>query len=177
MNNPDQEKWDNRYQQSDAEPNAASALKENLHLLPKNGRALDLACGLGGNAILLSLNGLAVEAWDISPVAIEKLNAIHPEIKTEAIDITPDSLPENSFDVIVVSYYLDRELAPAIINALKPNGLLFYETFNQNQLGRGPSNPDYRLKNKELLKLYKALKIIYYREEPDEDVAMLVARK
>ena len=179
MGNPDQEKWDRRYRDSDIQPKACSVLRDNLHLLPKTGKALDLACGLGGNALLLARQGLETEAWDISPVAIAKLNQTINDLPltTKLIDIKADSLPAETFDVIVISYYLDRELAPAIIDALKPGGLLFYQTFNQNQLGRGPNNPAYRLKEKELPNLYAALKTVYYHEPPEHDETQLIAQK
>lgn len=45
-----QAKWDGIYTQREGEVTAASVLLENQHLLPSKGRALDLACGLGGNA-------------------------------------------------------------------------------------------------------------------------------
>ena len=53
---------------------ACDALRENIHLLPQiSGNALDLACGMGGNAILLAQESkLTVNAWDISSVAISK---------------------------------------------------------------------------------------------------------
>ena len=83
-----------------------------------------------------------------------------------------------------MSYFLERRLAPALIAALRPNGLLFYQTFNHIQLGRGPANPDYRLQDNELLRLFSPLAVRYYREDTltasDQDIAdeaMLVAQK
>ncbi|MDH5445154.1 MAG: class I SAM-dependent methyltransferase [Gammaproteobacteria bacterium] len=178
MANPDQEKWDQRYLENNAQPKACSVLEENLHLLPKTGKALDLACGLGGNAILLAKQGLETEAWDISPVAIEKLNerAKGLSLSTKVVDITPDLLPAHHFDAIVVSYFLERGLALAIINSLKPNGLLFYQTFNLNTSGHRPSNPAYRLAKNELLHLFGQLRIYYYSELNIEGTTMLVAQ-
>ena len=62
------EKWNKRYRDEAGEEKASRVLRENLHLLPANGLALDLACGLGGNAILLAQQGLSVCAWDIADV-------------------------------------------------------------------------------------------------------------
>ena len=69
-------KWDHVYSQYDhmRYPAAAEVLTENDFLLPSTGMALDLASGLGANAIFLAERGLAVTAWDISSVAIDKLS-------------------------------------------------------------------------------------------------------
>lgn len=179
----DTTKWDQRYREPDREPRPAKVLGDNLHLLPATGRALDLACGLGGNALLLAERGLTVEAWDSSQVAIEKLRARAAgcDLEARVVTVTPETLPANRFDVIVVSYFLERDLAPALIAALRPGGLLFYQTFNHIRLDRGPNNPAWRLEDNELLRLFAPLAVRYYREDgrggeiPDE--ALLVAQK
>ncbi|UOA09870.1 bifunctional 2-polyprenyl-6-hydroxyphenol methylase/3-demethylubiquinol 3-O-methyltransferase UbiG [Methylobacter sp. S3L5C] len=144
-------------------------LTENDFLLPITGTALDLACGLGANAIFLAQNGLAVTAWDISFVAIEKLTtyAAQQGLNINACQekIVTNSLTECSFDVIVVSRFLDRTLSDAIIGALKPDGLLFYQTFTREKTSQNPpNNPDYLLGCSELLKLFSPLKVVFYRE-------------
>ena len=55
-------------------PGACAALREYAFLLPETGTALDLACGRGGNALLLARRGLQAHAWDISEEAIEHLS-------------------------------------------------------------------------------------------------------
>ena len=64
-------KWDAIYQRPTQEPQAAEVLRENRFLLPVSGRALDLACGLGGNALFMAAAGLNVDAWDISGTALQ----------------------------------------------------------------------------------------------------------
>ena len=68
-----QEKWDALYRNSETPPDVAQVLRENAHLLPASGKALDFACGLGTNALFLAAQGLETHAWDISPVAITLL--------------------------------------------------------------------------------------------------------
>ena len=70
-----QHKWNARYQQvpHTQMPQAARVLSEYQHLLPTTGRALDLACGLGGNALLLAARGLETWAWDIANVALARM--------------------------------------------------------------------------------------------------------
>ena len=69
--------WQQRYAQGGAgeAPAPAAVLLEQAHRLPPSGRALDLACGLGGNALLLAARGLETHAWDYAPAAIEQLLA------------------------------------------------------------------------------------------------------
>ncbi len=163
-------KWDAIYSQLDSVACLpVSVLTENEFLLPKAGTALDLACGLGANALFLLHHGMAVTAWDISHVAIDKLNAhatqegLNINACQEKIDV--ESFTECSFDVIVVSRFLDRTLSDAIIDALKPDGLLFYQTFTREKMIESPpNNPDYLLTENELLTLFSPLRVIFYRE-------------
>ncbi|PUD99067.1 MAG: hypothetical protein C3L24_11545, partial [Candidatus Sedimenticola endophacoides] len=64
-------RWDRRHGEAQGPGQVAEVLRQNLHLLPPWGRALDLACGRGANALLMARQGLRVSAWDLSPVAQE----------------------------------------------------------------------------------------------------------
>ncbi len=164
------EKWDRIYSQDQPDRHApVQLLTENAFLLPPAGRALDLACGLGANAIFLAEKGLKVTALDISSTAIEKLRAFagRRELAIEARQeaLTPASLQASAFDVIVISRFLDRSLKDAILAALKPGGLLFYQTFTRLKVhAGGPNNPAYLVDTGELLRLFSALRTVYYRD-------------
>lgn len=186
----EQGKWDAHYSSVTELPSTAEVLQQNLHLLPEQGRALDLACGLGANALLLANHGLQTSAWDVSSVAIEKLkecaNEKNLDVDAQIRDVVEQALEPESFDVIIVHRFLERKLFPALINALRPEGLLFYQTFiKQKVSGNGPSNPDYLLDPNELLALCSPLRILFYREEARvgdvtqglRDMAMLVGYK
>ncbi|HEY5141569.1 MAG TPA: methyltransferase domain-containing protein [Methylococcales bacterium] len=163
-------KWNHIYNESGQECYPAiQVLIENDFLLPVTGTALDLACGLGANAIFLAELGLAVTAWDISSVAIDKLTAYAVQqglnINARQKKITAESFTGCCFDVIVVSRFLDRSLSDAIIGALKPDGLLFYQTFTREKTSRKPpNNPDYLLAENELLDMFSPLRVIFYRD-------------
>jgi len=173
-------KWDARYRDTGAVAgSAAQVLQQNRQLLPAQGKALDLAAGLGGNALLLAAHGLETHAWDISPVAIAKLDEAAQRhglvLHTQVRDVVCQPPSANSFDVIVVSRFLERELCPAIIAALKPGGLLFYQTYTRNKPADvGPNNPRFLLDTGELLQLFAELEKVVY-EEGEE--ARLVDRK
>ena len=165
-----QVKWDGIYLQRDGEPSASLVLQQNSYLLPEKGVALDLACGQGGNALLLAKAGLEVQAWDVSPVAIEQLqnNANSKGLKVDAQvrDVTKQPPNGNSIDVLVVSFFLERALCPALFAAIKPGGVLFYQTYCQQKVSQqGPANPDYLLADNELLQLFSQMKVRLYRED------------
>ncbi len=183
-------KWDDRYRKGSESPTPARVLAENAYLLPARGRALDLACGLGGNALFLARAGLAVDAWDLSTVAIEHLLAVALsdglELRAEVRDVLARPPLPGVYDVIVVSHFLERSLAPVLSSALVPGGLLFYQTFVREAVGaHGPANPEYRLASNELLELFKGMTVRLYREEGRvgdlsrgfRDLAQLVAQR
>ena len=164
-------KWDEAYKHADySSAKAATVLSDNSHLLPlTGGDALDLACGRAGNAQYLAKQGFTVDALDISSVVIAGLESYVKEqelhIETILRDVEREGMTEKKYDVIVVSYFLNRNLFPQLLESLKPEGLLFYQTWSQIKVtDAGPSNPNFRLKEGELLELCKSLKIVLYKE-------------
>ena len=172
-------------------PPPAEVLARNRHLLPASGRALDLASGRGANALCLAgRGGLAVAAWDNSATALATLastarqHALH--IACQRRDISRRPPAPASFDVIVVSRFLDRGLMADIKRALRQHGLIFYQTFTKEKVDdRGPRNPAYLLDKNELLGFFNDWPLLYYREEGQtgdvrrgfRNQAMLVAQK
>ncbi len=197
-------KWNDRYASATAPNQVIDVLARNEHLLLHRtsayGKSLDLACGLGANALKMAELGYDSYAWDISDAAIKKVQQFAQQkqlnIHSKRCDITQQELLAASFDVILVSRFLLREMIPAIIAALRPGGLIFYQTFVQDVVvnkeaerlkgaSPGPKNNDFRLQTNELLKLFSTLTIRYYREEGTvgdstkgfRNEAMLVAQK
>ena len=183
-------KWDQRYRLAEDLPGPALVLLEHQHLLPPGGAALDLACGLGSNALWLAARGFRVSAWDLSPVAIERLAARAGErgLVVDAVvrDLIAEPPDPQSYDLILVTHFLERGLAPAIAAALRPGALLFYQTFSREAVSdRGPTDPAYRLAPNELLDLFPGLVVRAYRDEGRlgertrgiRDIALLVAQR
>ncbi len=171
MSDATREKWDRIYSERGTEHGrAVRVVEENLHLLPTSGKGLELACGLANNSFAITAHGIEMAAWDISAVAAERVNqrATQTGAKVTACarDVVTEPPTAAEYDVVVVSHFLDRSLVPAIITALKPGGLLFYQTFTQTRVVEsGPKNSDWRLADGELLTLFAALKPLVYREE------------
>lgn len=169
--NPTQDKWNRIYSETDEQ--AVPALRvvaENLHLLPASGKGLELACGLAANSFAMAGRGLEMDAWDISDVAIEAVNQRAAQenisVKGEPRDVVANPPEGESYDVIVVTHFLDRGIAQTILDSLKPGGLLFYQTFTQTYVTlSGPKKADWRLADGELLSLFAPLRPLVYREE------------
>lgn len=182
--------WNQRYRQGDPlGRKPASLLVENRHLLPATGRALDIAMGAGRNALYLASLGWEVIGVDISSVAVEhcRREAERRGLKVTPIlaDLQSYELPQGEFDLIINFYYLDRSLSPGLVAALKPGGVLIFETFTLGQLafGWGPTNPDWLLRPRELRAMFPRLETLLYREgvfdseRGKKAIASLIARK
>ena len=149
----------------------AAWLIENADLLPRGGKVLDVACGRGRHALLLSSAGFDVHAIDRDPDAIAFLQAtaerLSLSLTCEVVDLETDPPPAlpGPCDAILVFNYLHRPLLPALRGALASGGRLFYETFTVQQAERGhPKNPDFLLAAGELSRLMAPWKVLRTRE-------------
>ena len=160
-------------------PTPARFLTQQLHRLPK-GKALDVAAGSGRNALYLASHGFQVDAMDRDEQAMAQLAAMakqqhlsHLSVRTLDLERTTDErpeLPKQEYDVIVVFFYLHRALFPSLMESLKPNGVLIYETFTiDNYLRhRHPRRWEFCLAHNELLRLTSNLRILSYDEGEHE---------
>jgi 2-polyprenyl-3-methyl-5-hydroxy-6-metoxy-1,4-benzoquinol methylase len=166
-----EDKWNKIYsQQNCADIIPSTVLLENSHLLPSTGKALDLACGMGANAIFMAKLKLQVDAWDVSSTALKKLDEYcqlnNLNIDTSLRDVEKMPPKINSFDVVTVSQFLHRPTFHALCESLRVDGLLFYQTFTSEKAHQvGPTNPDFLLEKNELLNLCNGMEILVYREE------------
>ena len=182
----DAARWDRKYASSDIPDSihpdpclvAAQAYLRGL------GEALDLASGLGHNALHLARLGYAVTAIDCSQVALRKALTFarrqETPIRVVVADLNRLPLPSRYFDVITVFKYLDRALCGSVTDALAPGGVLCFRTFNQYHRRDHPGfNPDYVLQAGELASLFGTLEWIDAQDgsDPDETTSWLIARR
>ena len=197
-----QSDWDAKYRLAvDAPPpEPASIACELLPLLPK-GAALDIACGTGRHSLLLASQGQHVTAVDWSAAGLDLLEtrakttnvpvqripgfnergrAGHRGIRLMQADLESIALPREAFDVILCIQYLQRSLFPQMTRALRPGGVLLFETFTREQLefAGGPRNPVYLLEGGELREAFPELRVYFYRElRAGQGIASLLAQK
>jgi SAM-dependent methyltransferase len=189
----ERDKWDARYRDGAYEnrTHPTALLGEWLPRLAR-GRALDVACGTGRNALFLAANGFAVTALDISAVALERgrLTAAERGLAVEwlcaDLDDDPDNaLPHGGYDLIVWVRYVHRTLIPHVIARLNVGGTLLCEQHLATTARvAGPTTAGFRLAPGELTRSADTLTVLHSYEGPVVDpdgrpaaLAQLVARK
>jgi len=182
----DVERWEHRYAERNPNPGFQPDpfLLERFPDLPRRGRSLDVACGIGHNALYLAGRGLESYAVDASHTALRYgMNEARQRGVTLlgfVADLDHYPLPRGHFALIVVIRYLNRALCPRIVQALEPGGVLLYRTFNRHHLRRrGDFNPDFLLQPGELAGLFAELETVDTNDSPQLDAAesWLVARR
>lgn len=132
----DRDAWNERYRAADLVwgTDANCFVEEALGAREPGGRALDLACGEGRNAIWLAKRGWRVTAVDYADVAIERARKLAAsagvEVEWVCEDATSYAPDPEAFALVVVSYLqvgrAERRLVLAhAAKALAPGGELF----------------------------------------------------
>lgn len=139
------------------------------HLLPPGGRVLDLACGSGRHLRWLAQRGWHVTGIDRDAAALVASCDLADSGQAELIQADLEGGPwpcaGRQFDAVLVTNYLWRPLWPHLLAALKPGGMLVYETFaDGNQTVGKPSRPDFLLQPGELLMRCAGLRIVAYED-------------
>lgn len=175
----------------------ASLLREFAPRLPRQGSAIDLACGSGREVVALALIRPSVMGVDILPDALRQARrlayaaAAPPgRIHLCRADLTDPRaaarlLAPHSRSVILCFRFLWRPLLSIMANALAPGGWLLYETFLEAQArtGRRPTRASFLLQAGELRSAFAGpgrLEIVHYAEGPNargDHLASLVARR
>tara|TARA_B100000242_G_scaffold279135_1_gene237394 strand:+ start:487 stop:1020 length:534 start_codon:yes stop_codon:yes gene_type:complete len=120
-------------------------------------KLLDFASGNGRNCIPLSKKNIIVTAIDKDKEKLNKYENFN-NINTICFDLETNEkwpLVREYYDVIIVINYLFRPKIKKLMDLLKKDGFLFYETFSVGNEKHGkPRNPDFLLKDKELLDIF-----------------------
>lgn len=182
MAQKDKIKWDKKYKETPTllEDRQASQKLVDIINQTKGKKALEIACGAGRNSIFLAENGFEVEALDISDVAIKSLKEKNiKNITAKQIDLEGFKPKPNSYDLIVKTNYLDRDIISDLSQALKKDGLLLIETYMEHkQNEKPPSNPLFLLKKDELKTFFDdKFEVIDYDEFFNEKYELFKMRK
>ena len=180
----DKDRWDKKYDTGVYlfGENPIPFLVENVHLLPK-GKVLDVAMGEGRNGIYLATQGFEVTGLDISEKGLAKAHKLAEKnnvtIETRVVDLENFVLPSNTYDVILCTYYMQRDLFQQFQSALKPGGMILVETYNEDYLKYARFSRKWALDTNELLDIFKGMRVIRYQDYDDgrEAYSSIIALK
>ena len=182
MSEADRRKWDARYRDGAFVERTwpSEFLVACAERLPRRGRALDLACGAGRNALFLAQRGLTVDAVDISAVALARArkDGAGLAINWLQADLETDFPWPRQYDVIVNIRYVNPPLVTALARRLAPGGALIVEQHLRHEKAEvGPGNPAFRVAPGTLRQLAEGLSVVTHEEglfrDPDNGVAAL----
>jgi len=179
----DKDKWNKKYSAKKNIDNTPIDLVKYYYTLAHRGLALDIACGIGRHSTFLAQEEFEVDALDISSKALENIQNI-ANIYPREVDFDKFKIIKNTYDLVICTYFLNRDILDDIQKSLASGGILIYETFIEHQESSIKfKNSDFMLQEDELKNSFDDLEIIFYEEwwdEKDGDKtlkASLVARK
>lgn len=140
---------------------------EHERLLPRRGRALEIACGEGQLAVWLARRGLEVTAVDISPVALGKLRKLavaeglggRIQVVEADLDHGLPPLAPGLALITCMDFHAPEVIAQAR-DLLSPGGFLLVQVLLQPPGGDSP----HRAAPGEALKFARGLRLQFYRE-------------
>lgn len=188
MSSEIEDKWNARYHRGENRNQAPLDVVARAARLPRPGKALDLACGLGRHALLLGEMGWHVTAVDASSVAIEIVKeqacARGLTIDARVADLERDefTIAPGGYDLICDCFYLQRDLFAQIQTGVRGGGLVVAAIpLMDDAPGSPPMNPAYLLARGELAEYFAGWEIIHFAEDREGAnqrlVAELIARR
>jgi tellurite methyltransferase len=182
--------WNKRYRQrerpaEDLDAAPTPLLIETAEAMAP-GKALDLACGAGRNALWLAEHGWEVTAVDGADAAIEilrtraserglKINAVVADLEKGEFEIEP-----SRWDLVAMCYYLQRNLFEPAKHGVAPGGILISIV---HMTEPGEQDVPHRLRPGQLEQYFTGWEILHRYEGKATDsahrraVAEIVARR
>lgn len=161
--------WDERYRLQ-REIGPPTPLLAHIAGKLKPGRALDLACGTGRNALWLAEQGWNVTAVDGSRAAIDLLKSKNPLVDARVADLEKHEyvIEPDSWDLIAMCYYLQRDLFEPAKRGVIPGGVVLAIVHIP---GPGEGLTRFRLNPGELAGYFRDFEILHSYEGPPIDPA------
>jgi tellurite methyltransferase len=164
----DLKQWDQRYATPHDKPGIPTPLlvETATKLIP--GRALDLACGTGRNAVWLAEHGWDVTAVDGSAAAIEILRQRDPRVDARVANLEKGefAVGESRWDFIAMCYYLQPDLIEAAKRGVVEGGVVLV-IVHITEPGEEPTK--HRLRPGELAGFYRGWEILHsYEGRPND---------
>lgn len=160
--------WNERYRSREELDTAPAPLLVRTAEGLAPGRALDLACGAGRNAVWLAQRGWEVVAIDGASEAIRIVHEHDTTIDARVMDLERGGeLPfaDASFDLVAILYYLHRPLFAEARRVVKPGGIV---------VSAAKMRGTYRIAAGELARHFEGFEVLHASEG---EIAEIIARR
>ncbi|HEU4583263.1 MAG TPA: methyltransferase domain-containing protein [Polyangiaceae bacterium] len=150
-------------------------------LIRPRGAVLDVAAGQGRHCQWFLDGEYTVVAIDRDLTQLSWLE--HPALVKQEADLEEDAagwpLGDRAFDAVVVTNYLWRNIFDDIVNAVRHDGVLIYETFAEGNERYGrPRRPEFLLQPGELLaRVAPRMEIVAYEHGYSEHPSPRVVQR
>lgn len=178
MSEADRERWERRWRERAGDPGPPEPwLVANACELPK-GPLLDVAAGIGRNALWLAARGWQVTALDIAAPALERLASAavgrRVRVDTRAADLDdPDALAGLGpfAGLVVIRYKPSPAQWRRLVDLLRPGGRVLLCSFGRERAQAGGFDPTFCLDEGELRATLEPTLVCrrYERLGPDSD--------
>ena len=170
MSQQDRTKWDTKYRsatQIESEPSRVLTSLDTI--LPRSGRAIDVAGGVGRHSVWLAERGLDVTLTDISAVGLalarKRAKSADVRLATREIDFDEQAFPPGPWDLILSCCFLNRTVIHSMGDYLSPSGIVIVIQPTRKNLERHEKPPaPFLLREGELPNLISGLDILNYEE-------------
>jgi SAM-dependent methyltransferase len=163
------QEWNERYRTREEIDDHPAPLLVDAASSIAPGRALDLACGAGRNAIWLAHQGWNVTAIDGAEEAIRILHAHDASIDARVLDLetgAPLPFDDETFDLVAILFYLYRPLFAEAQRVVKRGGIVVCAA---RLRGR------YRVAPGELVQHFAGCEVLHSKEA--DEIAEIVVRR
>ncbi|NNE62613.1 MAG: methyltransferase domain-containing protein [Gammaproteobacteria bacterium] len=169
MSQQDRKKWNKRYAEDSYRKGNPVTLLENWIAHIPVGKAVDIACGAGRNALFMAQSGFEVDAIDISSEGLKKAhqNAVSRGLHINWIehDLDQPYNFENDYQLVVIMWYVNLTLISRLCNCLAPGGYLLCEEHLVSDCNvAGPGSSSFRVEPGQLREAVSGLNIVFYQE-------------
>lgn len=185
----DRIKWNARFESQDSylgerpSPFLAQEI-ERIKALVTEFDALDIACGEGRNSLYLAQHGFKVVGLDISDIGLKKgcnqAQLLGVDVDFRMVDLDVSDI-EGVYDLILNFNFLLRDLIAPAVAALKPGGVLLFDTIMASEQLLQTHNSAYLLQPGELIRLFEECdgEILFSEEIIDVEIptARILFRK
>lgn len=166
------DRWNERYRSGEAAGKPPERILVEAISGIRPGRALDVACGLGRNALFLARQRWTVTAVDYSDAALQSLareaSGLSIDLVRADLEAGEYRIDRDSFDLVCDCLYLQRSLFAPMRDGVRPGGLFIGVFPLVAACAEPPTDPAFLLEPQELRGIFSDWEIDAYSEDPPD---------